>query len=183
MPETIRDGTGTGNLTRVDDDNHLHVTAVSYSGEHFINHRKKQAYNFLFDVTPTGTDDEFIYIKNTSTSLDLVLEGITFRVGSAEQVKMYQVSGIPVGGATITPINLTIGHTNAADGIFLSGNNITGLTIGNLFEHLFITSTESKHFNFDQDIILPPNAAIALSVVTGGIQINGTIVFNYHREA
>jgi hypothetical protein len=182
MPDMIRDGTGQGYLAKVNQDNRLSTESISGTIEHHINHHAGQAYNLLFNVTPTGANDCFLYVKNTFDT-DMVLEGITVRVGGAEQIEIKAGdAGTPTGGSSATPANLNLGSANVASGDFETGNNITGLSGGSVIEKLWLSSTTSTHINFDQDIIVPENDVITIYAVTGGINIAGTLVFNYHTR-
>jgi len=81
----IEDGGGSGRKAKVDAHQRLDVHAVTITAEHSVNHNDGEAYHLLFSQTPTGANDCFLYIKNNSDT-DICLEGIWFRVASAEQV-------------------------------------------------------------------------------------------------
>ena len=141
-----------------------------------------RAYHLLFDVTPTAAGDCFLYFKNTSDD-EIVVEGLYLRTASAEQINIkLGVTGTPSGGSTVTPANCNAGSSNTAEGTFQTGNDITGLSAGTTVEKFWLTTTESKYFNFEQDIIIPKNGVMSICAVTGGINISGTVIFNYYRE-
>ena len=181
MSEFIRDGKGRGYLVGVSSDNRALVKAVTETVERYEN-EEGRAYHLLFNQTPTAANDCFCYFKNDSSN-DIILEGIWFRVASAEQVqiKIGDV-GVPVGGVDITPVNCNAGSGSTADGTFQAGNDITSLSGGSVIEHYWLTNTDSKHFNFEQDIIVPENSIMTLWAVTGAIAISGTLVFNHYVE-
>ncbi|MCH7759983.1 hypothetical protein IIA15_01060 [candidate division TA06 bacterium] len=175
----IEDG-NTGNVATVNSDNRLEVVSITSSNEHHTNHKRQKAFHLLFDVTPAGAGNVFLYVNNTNDK-DLILEGITYRVASAEQVLLkIGVTGTPSGGSDIVPINCNAATAQVPEGTFQEGTNITGVATGNTVEKLFLENTSSEHFNLEQDVIIPPNSAFALSVVTGGVAISGTVVFNFH---
>jgi len=181
MPDMIKGGTGNGYLAAVSSQNRLSVEAVSYSGEHHANHEGK-AYNMLFDVTPTGAGDCFLYIKNGS-SIDLVIEGMWLRVGSAEQIYMkLGNAGVP-DGTDVIPANINAGTNNAADGTFQAGNDITTMTGGTIINKGWFANTATQYINFEQDVILPQNTVFTLWATTGGVNAAGTIMFHYHAHA
>jgi len=181
MASKIIDGTGKGYTAKVDSENKLHVMAVSVTSEHHSNHFHQEGYHLVFQQTPTGADDCFLYLKNNSDD-DLILEGITLRTDDNEQIEIkLGVDGTPVGGTATTPVNCYTDSGNSADGTFLVGDDITSLTDGSISERIYVGSSyTSSHYNFEQDIIVPKNKTLALYAVNGAIEIDGTIVFHYH---
>ena len=142
----IRDGKGSGTLVEVNAENQLVTAAITASVEHHVNHAHGKAYNMVFDVTPTGAGDCFLYIKNTD-SLDLIIEGIWIRVASAEQITMYLAqTGTPSGGADTPPSNLNAGSANLALGTYETGADITGLSGGRIVNKGWVANTTSAHF-------------------------------------
>jgi len=176
----ITDSSGAGFGAKVDSTNKLHVEAVCVSNEHNSNHALGQAYQLVVTQTPTAAADYFLYVKNTSDT-DLVVEGFKIRVASAEQI-VWEIN--PVGtasGTTATPVNCNASSGKSATGTFLVNNDITGITAGSIVEHNYHTSTETKDFNFDQDLIIPKNNSLAARCVTAGVALHMTFIFNYHE--
>ncbi len=182
MPDTIRDGQGTGVLAGVDSANRLLTSSVTYSAEHHANH-EGNAYNMVFDVTPTAAGDCFLYIKNSNTA-DMVIEGLWLRVASAEQITMeFGNTGTPGGtSSAIVPTNLNAGANSTALGTFEAGNDITGVAAGTVLNKGWVANTATSFFNFEQDLIMPQNSVYTLWVVTGAVNLAGTIVFHYHTQ-
>ena len=181
MAEQIKDGAGSGSLWRIGSDNRAGVRAVTESAERYENEQGR-AYHLLFTATPTAAGDCFLYLKNSSDN-DIVMEGIWFRVASAEQVQVkLGDTGTATSGTDVTPVNCNAGSAATAEGTFQTGNDITGLSGGSTVEHYYLTNTASAHHNFEQDIIIPKNSTFTLYVVTGAVAIAGTLVFNYYVE-
>ena len=181
MPDMIKGGTGNGYAVGVTSENRLLVESVTYSGEHHANH-EGNAFNLLFDVTPTGAGDCFLYVKNGSTN-DIVIEGLWLRVASAEQITMkLKDAGTPGGGGALVPANINAGSNSAALGTFQSGNDITSLSGGTIINKGWVANTTTSFFNFEQDIILPENLTYTLYATTGSVAIAGTLVFHYHEH-
>lgn len=181
MPDTIRDGKGRGHLMGVGSDNRALINAVTETAERHANEEGK-AYHMLFDKTPTGANDCFLYMKNTEIR-PIIVEGVWLRVGSAEQVLVkLGDTGTLINGTTTAPVNINSGTNNTASGTFETGVNITGLSGGVVIEKYWLENTETKHFNFEQDVIVEKNGVFTLYAVTGGINVAGTVVFNYYEE-
>jgi hypothetical protein len=180
MSETIRDGTGSGSLAGVSSDNRLLVESISYSGGHYANH-EGQAYNMLFEVTPTAANDCFLYVKNSSTT-DLVIDGLWLRVASAEQIVMKLGDVGTPNGTDVVPANINAGANSVALGTFQYGANITGLSGGTNIIKGWVANTATEYFNFEQDIIVPQNSVCTLYAVTGAVALAGALVFHYHSH-
>lgn len=176
----IEDGLGTGKKAGVNSENRLLTHAVTQSLEHHANSAEKQAYHLLFQRIPTAADDCFLYLKNDN-DIQLILEGILLRTSGNEQIELkIGMTGTAVGTST-TPINCHAGSANEADGTFIAGNDITGLSTGDVVERFYISGEHvSSYYNFEQDIILSPSRACGLYAVNGSIEIDGTLVFHYH---
>jgi hypothetical protein len=189
MPDTIRDGTGGGYLAEVDSENRLKTTAVQSSVEHHINHDEGEAYNFLFEVTTGDADVTVAYMKNANNK-DIVVEGIYAYVSAACELELKRgASGTRNAAVTETPVNLNAGSNQSAAGTFESGADLGGgaATLdGNevaMFKYKFIAESATKFFNFDQDIILPPNQTMTVTCDTNAVVVQAMIPFNYHDSS
>lgn len=177
----IEDGAGSGRKAKVNGNQNLHTHATTTTVEHIVNHVDGEAYHLLFNQTPTGANDCFLYLKNNSDSTDICVEGIWFRVASAEQILIkLGDAGTTSGGSAATPVNCNAGSGKVADGTFETGNDITGLSGGSTVEKYWLANTATAHFNFEQDIIIPKNGVLTMYAVTGAVAVAGTIVFNFH---
>jgi len=180
----IRDGAGDGYLVRVNSSNRLKASATTASIEHSINHEVGQAYNLLFEVTSSGSDAVILYMKNTSTTLDMVIEGIYLYVSQACELCIRRdATGTPVGGSDVVPANLNAGSNKEAVGIFQQGSAITGVdgTETTMFKYKFTGASSTKFYNFDQDIIVSRTRVITIECDTTGTLVSGMFPFNYHN--
>ena len=177
----IEDGKGTGNQAEVKS-NKLLVSGVFSTQEHYANHNQGKAFNLLFNATPTGAGDCFLYMKNEDPEYALSIEGLWLKMEADDfiDVKINDL-GTPVDGNDITPVNLNSISASQAIGTFQSGNDITGLSGGKNAHKLFHVNTkESIYRNFNMDIVLGNNGTLSLYAGAGTVAIYGTLVFNYH---
>lgn len=177
----IEDGKGNGKSVEINDENMMMVNAIAASPEHHINHTHGDAYTVRFSATPTGAGDCFFYIKNTSDK-DMIIEGGALYCEADEyfDIKIND-SGTPVGGTDITPVNLNSGSGNIATGTFQNGNDITGLSGGNVAYRIYHANTKSSVFiNFEMDIILKKNGVLTAYCQTGTTALAGHIDIAYH---
>lgn len=178
MPDSIKDGQGSGYLAGVTTENRLMMSGVSVSKEHHTNFAHNDAYNMLFSVTPTGAGDTFLFIKNTDDE-PIICEGFSIWCETDEVINIC-LSGVgtPVGGTDVVPANLTSGTAKQARGTFQTGADITGITnTRTVATYAVAASTESKFRNFDADIIIPQNQSLCLSAENGAIALRGFVVF------
>ena len=189
----ITDGEGSGRSVGVSGENALKTNALTSSIEHHINHHDQQAYHLIFQVTPDSENPSedlseacFLYMKNTSLT-DICIEGFHWRMGgtsNSDSIKfVIGDTGTPVGGTINTPANCNAGSGNIAVGTFYTGTSITGLSGGTTLDRIYLESSNtSESFNFEQDVIIPKNYTFTMYAETGGTEIDGTIIFNYHNK-
>jgi hypothetical protein len=172
----IKDGAGTGNVARINEENRLDVESVSRSIDQHINELYQKYFSLPFDaIDPTGADDYFFYMKNTGTK-NLHITDFRLRSTVAGTVEIRAVSGTASSGTTVTPVNRTIGSTNTITATVETGADITGLTNdGVLFYHRLDTADEEEHLKISAHIIIPPGQAVALlwDAATGAL--SGTV--------
>lgn len=183
MAEQIKDGTGKGYLVKVNEKNQLLVEAITWSGEHNICHEDEEAYSVYFNVTPTGASDVFLYMKNTS-AISLCITSINIYTPSLEAIDIYlDTSGTPVGGSTNTPNNRTSSSSKEADATVQHGVDITGLTVGNIVDRMYILGNNgSQKLSWNSQFVLPSNTSMCIAAVNGAINIVGTLSINFHEH-
>lgn len=178
----IEDGTGQGYKSKVNSDNSLSVEASTFDKIHLVNLDKGQAYGMTFTVTPTGANDCFCYIMNTSTN-NLVLNSILLASASDEVIQMkLRDIGTPVGGSTAIPVNRNTNSNNTAVGTFQTGVDITGLSGGSIVDQYFVKGvTKSEKYSWASKIIIGPNGVFSLYAVTGAIALRISLSLFYEE--
>jgi hypothetical protein len=187
----IHDGEGTGSAVGITAEHRMKTVSIAATPEHHINHHDGLAFNLLFQITPTtdnpsSYDDAgicFLYMKNLSER-DMVLEELDLRLGGTGEVEILELLAndgeTPIGGVSTTPINLNLGSGNIAEGIFLTGTEITGMEQGSPLHRIYLESShQTANFNLSQDFIITKNNTLTLWCKYGGVEIDGTIAFNY----
>jgi hypothetical protein len=185
MPDMIRDGTGNGYIAKVDDENRLHVFANTLDFGLYTSLAHGNMYSIIQEVTPAGAGNCFLYIKNTRPGYDLVIGKMTILSASAETIDIKELSGTPVGGGDIIPVNRNLNYPgNTATGVFQSGTNITGLAplTGTLARFFSVATTPIMYDVYD-GVCIPPNVAVGLYATTGSIKVNYSLVWYYYKEA
>lgn len=105
MPDTLRDGTGTGSLAKVDSENRLYTRATTEGMIGHVNHEEGKSYTLIVAKTPTGAGDCFCYIKNTSDE-DLCINSLKLYAATSETIQIkVNDKGTAAGGTAIVPVN------------------------------------------------------------------------------
>ena len=182
----IYGGTGNGYAAGVNEDNQLRVRAVTLSGEHFHNHHDADAYHVVFNQSPTAADDCFFYLENTSTTKDLIVEGVCVGVKdcTADDTVYFQVNdtGTRNSGTAVTPVNMNTKTSKVAEatcekGADLDGGAATLASGSEFFRIVFpgITDSANKFYIFEMDLVL--GYGKAMTIWCGG-SATGTFYIN-----
>ena len=170
----IKDGSGTGNTLRINEENRADVESVSRSITQHINEKYEKHFSLSFEnIDPVGADDYFFYYKNTGLK-NIHLTKFRFLSTVAGSVEIHSVTGTPsyVSESAVVPVNRSFGSSAAVTATINTDTNITGLTSAGMAIKLRL-DTINKDYVDDapSHIILPPGQALALlwDAATGAI--------------
>ena len=174
----IKDGSGTGNTLRINEENRADVESVTRSITQHINEKYEKHFSLSFeDIDPTGADDYFFYYKNTGLK-NIHFTKFRFNTTVAGSVEIRSVTGTPsyTSEAAVTPVNRSFGSSQSVTAIINTDANITGLANAGTAIKLRL-DTVNKDYTDDapSHIILPPGQALALLWDTSTGAITGTI--------
>ena len=174
MPESIRDGTGDGNLAKVDANFRLHVQAATISEGANAN-KSGRAFNINTGVITltSAADTPVLYVKN-SNALDLhisaVAVGIGPTTGGSGGIPKITVIRNPTVGTTIDNTNdvdinsnRNYGSENTLTSV-VAYKGATGETMTDGVDHLLLYQTTSGRLFAEIDEILPTGASIGVKV-------------------
>jgi len=127
------------------------------------------AYCAVIEADPNGTDQDFIYLKNTHSTMDLCIYKIRMSTGTADidvDIKL-GVTGSTTSGTAVLPTNMNAGSTNAADCTCEYRDEDLALTGGTVTDTLYIDKDfiGEQEFDYPSDIILTPNMALVFNCV------------------
>lgn len=181
MAIEIEDGGGTGrraNVTLFGTKGRLDASARTATRQFYVNRDEGQSYVLYIDITPTGAADNFMYLKNTSTTKNMYVAWYRFwtPAGSSEAIDiLVDAVGTPAGTTAVTPTNLNRESGNAAAGEFYEGVNITGLSGETQLDRVRIVGGSDVLQDLKGELILPPAGVATLQAVNGAIAIEATI--------
>jgi hypothetical protein len=164
----IEDGKGKNGDASVSSVQRLNVSAKSKNRLFYISRDDGLAYNAVMPSFSAAAGNYVFYLKNTSTSQNLMMNSIEYHSVEAVHWKVFQVTGTAAGGTTITPTGLNLGKTLTAPVICMGGGaNITGLTIGSQIGTHRTQATGEAGMDWGGGLILAPNTAIVVEYDTG----------------
>ncbi len=172
MSQAIKDGTGTGKLAKVDDNNRLSTVAVTKTQVADVSESEGKAFAVASNyITLSDTSDfnGFLYIKNTSAE-DCYIKSV--RISTTEpgflQCKLIRN---PATGTLITdaydananPLNFGSEEVFSGDAYTASGDSKTILD-GDHLTQFTLPSPGVSLQDYEGTLILPKNKSIALMV-------------------
>lgn len=174
MPDTIRDGKGTGNLLEIDSNNRAHVSAVTIQENESAN-QNGDAYNLnTKNITLTNdSDTPVVYIKNNETQnlhIATVVIGQKPSAGSSTTLSEITFVRNPTLGTIIssTPTDLSvISNRNYGSAKTLTVDayvGATGDTMTNGDDHIFIYAGVNGRTAISIDEILTKGSSIGIKI-------------------
>lgn len=163
-------------------DGRLNVSARSDDRAYYNSRDEGQCYTMVFDHQGAVAAEYSAYLKNTSTTKDLVITNITLNAVQAARIKLWFVTGTAAGGTVKTPVNLNKASNNdaAADGRQGdSGDAITGLTTDGQIDFVFVGAAGHEEFHLGDRVRLGQNDAIAIEYDEGTTGDFGGAIYGY----
>ena len=165
-----------GNAASVLEDGRLTVDSKSSPLQHIVSSEEQQAYQVQGSVVLINGTTTALHIKNISTTRNMVITFIRMQLVAPVAVVPELATYVTInrnttiaGGALVIPENMYLGHSNAAEVVANSGT--TPITIGGVaaeFDRWYPASDGDRNtFNKEGVVLIPPQEAINLSMVSG----------------
>jgi len=166
-----------GNSAKVDDNRRLGVNAKSSPLQHIVSEEEQQAYQASGTVTLVNGAGVAIHLLNTSTSKNVIVTFVRAQLvdptaavpEAATYVTINKGQTVASGGTPVTPTNMYIGHSNAADVTATSG--VSAITAGGTaveFDRWYPKEDgDLVRWNKEAVLIIPPQQAIDISITSG----------------
>lgn len=179
MPHMIKDGTGSGSLTKVTSDNYLQTNGHAQSFSLHAAHSAQDYYGVSMQGTATVPSAIIGYIKNTDDK-DMIIDFFTVYSTAATQLfTSIGGSGTPSGGSDVVARNVVAGSGKTANGTFQQGNLISGLTGTNIVLVTITPADETKVYDY-MPLIIPKNQILTYSSLQTSAQVTVGTGFYYH---
>lgn len=180
MSFRIDDGKGQNGYASVSNNQRLNVSARSAGREYYESRDNGQVYTALIVDAGAVAGEETAYLKNTSTTKDLIIESIHIGSAAATTWRIKFVTGTATG-TDVVPINLNKVSSNAADAECKGGaGGVTGLTDDGFVSILRVGAGETGEWDSHEALRLGQNDSIAIENTTSG---NGEISIDFHFDS
>lgn len=166
-----------GNTAKVDSNRRLHIAGKASPLQHIVSEENQQAYQAQGHVTLVNGTGTALHIKNVSTDKNVIITFIRLQmidpVASIPEAETYAVlsenTTVASGGAPVTPVNMFLGHSNAAEVEATSGSTpiVTGGTATEFDRWYPVSDGDSNTYNKEGVLIIPPQQSINVSMVSG----------------
>lgn len=183
MALQIEDGRGTGQKVAVSPTgNRLDVSARSNPRIYYVSRDDSNAYSAYSEDASAAAGDFILYLKNTSTSLNLYIDDIIFDAANDSKFKLHKVTGT-ASGTDIVPTNLNFRSGNTATAEVKGSGAVTGLTSSSTLLSERILGNTSSEFKTSDTIRLGLNDAIAIEYDTGTTgAADASVIFYFDAE-
>lgn len=175
----IKDGAGTSQLARVDNQNRLHTSSVDHIEISHASIHDQEAYSVIGATTiAAGAEKIVLILINNPTSPDLIaIDSLRIALigetGKPVTFKAYIGRRTYTSGGTIAiPVNLYANSTTILDVSSYYDNPTIGGTDLQI-QQAFEEATTTLDTTFDGSIILPPNSSIRITA-TGDATASGS---------
>jgi len=177
MPDSIRDGTGSAFLLKIDDRNRARVLADVNPEIRSVSEMEQEAYVLTSNYTEAGTDKVIFFMQNDSSTLHVHVWDINVGSDVANCFDLQVVTSGTAAGTNIIATNLNRTSGNLAD-ITAKGNaEVTGLTTTDILD-IFVLANQSKSFRLGSSLILGRGDGISIKAANAGeISVSALLYF------
>lgn len=163
-----------GKVVNVDDDNRLRVFAVVQNEDKHAN-TEGRYWSVFVQVTPTGANDYFFYLKNNGIK-DLLITDTRMSCTAPERFIYRRVTDTPSAGTDAEVTSRKLGDPKTPNAVIQYSVDFTGLTdSGVLFYEECDVANRRENLKTTSNIIVPQGQAIAFQAVTGGSAVTALI--------
>ena len=165
-------------------DGRLNVSSRYDTRAYYNSRDEGQSYTAAFNFTASAAGEYAAYLKNTSTTKELVISHIGINSIVASGFKLATVTGTAAAGTALIPFNNNMSSNNDAAATAMEGaaaaSGITGLTPVLLIDSLYTGANSHEEFRIGDTLRLGQGDAIAIEVdVTAGGNVGGVMAFYY----
>jgi len=134
-------------------------------------------YNLAFAQTPTGANDDFLYVENQSENTTIRIHELVLQDAAAEniEVNIHTTAVTSSSPTAIVPVNLDL---NNAENLVAKAEQGANLVVnGTLISTVRIDTVNKTVIKlFEQSLLLGNKQAFSLRAVTGTTLITGNLI-------
>ncbi len=177
----IDDGGGKNGFVTVSNNQRLDVSARAASREYYESRDQGQVYSVISVDATAVANEESIYLQNTSTNKDMIIQNIVISTDTNSLWRIKFVTGTAAGGSALTPVNLNKASSNAADAVARGDGAVTGLTDGGDITLVRIAANSHDELSFSEALRPGQNDAIAVECETNAA-VEIVLFFHFDSE-
>jgi len=179
----INDGGGKNGDATVSNNQRLDVSARSASRQYYESRDQEQVFVATSVDATAVANEETMYIKNTSTSKDMVISEVIISTDTDSLWRVKSVTGTAAGSSALVPINLNRASSKSASATIRGDGAITGLTdVTDGTVALFrAPANNTHHHDFHEALRLGQDDALAVECETNAA-VEITITFHFDSE-
>jgi len=178
-PELIEDGMGKGYKAQVTNENKLRTYSTIESEGSYESETHERCYTWTTAYNVTA-GDTVLWLRNDSTTLNLVLEKIILSNDTATQVVVHSPANVTPAGTVVTGVNLNRASNLIAEASGYS--NETNNVQANIIANAIIQANVPAIFPLDGTVVLAYLDCIAVDFVTGSSAIGCATFRAYYHE-
>ena len=152
-----------GNVADVNADHQLLVKAISESEIEFISEEKGHAYVWSSSFATGGTDVEVIYVKNTSQSMNLIIDEIVVGAADACVFTLKKVTSGTASGTTVTGVNMNLGSGNSAPASAFGDAAVSGSLVGDTMFYDGVAANEFEVLDTKGGLVVTQDKALCIT--------------------
>jgi hypothetical protein len=176
----ISDGGGKNGDAKVSSNQRLDTSARTAARTYYESRDNAKVYTVVSDDATAVANEETLYLQNTSTINDIVIDHITISTDTNARFRLKFVTGT-AAGTVITPVNLNKTSSNAANINCRGNGSVTGLTDDGFIESVRILANDTYNMTMGEAVRLGQNDAIAIETLTN-CAVEMDVEFHYDSE-
>jgi len=175
----IDDGGKNGSVT-VSNTQRLDVSSRIASRQYYESRDEGQVYTVISVDATAVANEESIYVQNTSTSKDMVIDKIIISTDTASLWRIKFVTGTATGSSVLTPVNLNKGSSNSAQATCRGDGAVGNITDDGDIGLIRVEAASHDEIDFNEALRLGQDDAIAVECETNAAV---EIVVQFHFDS
>ncbi len=182
----LKDGTGTGEMAKVDDHGRLAVNAIQVSHEQHHSTYHEDLFTGSFEVVlPDGLETNLLFYKNTNPGRDYEFYGARLSCNANIKLGAYSGRTYSTGGSAPKINNMNLGSGNVPVYEGYEGGDAGDLALLTSDEEDFGSTYIGPYVpyvvDFKGGLILPPNKTFCMTATgSAATSVSVTLLFSRH---
>lgn len=177
----LEDGGGKNGFATVSNNQRLDVSARAASREYYESRDNETVYVVISVDATAVANEESIYLQNTSTTQDMIIERIVISTDTNSLWRIKAVTGTATGSSALTPVNLNIASSKTAAATARGDGAVGSITDAGDLALIRVGADGHDEFDFSEALRLGQDDAIAVECETSAA-VEISIYFHFDSE-